>query len=461
MKKSNFFIYTFLLLLPSFTFAQIRISEIMYDPKDSDSSSGGEWIEVQNLSSETVDLTKIYFYEAETNHGITADGASEVPALGHAVISRDLTVFKNHFSNFPHSLFKATFSLNDGEKLAIKKTKEEFVSDENSVTYTSDWGAKNDGNSLQLVNGMWIAAAPTPGKANISGEEAAPAGAEETSPNQLSTQTAQTSAWKSEPQVYANAGGDKSVIVGSEVLFSGSALGVKKEPLVNARYAWNFGDGSIKDGKLVSHTYYFPGTYTVTLDVSSGEYSQGDSATIMVVDAKLKVGEVIKGVDGYISLINEGTTDTDISKFILQSGTLTFTFPPGTIIKSKNTIRFPGAVTKLSGDLPIMILYSNGSPLKTSITSAEVKSPSTVILPKLASTGQLPKNEAIKPATSLSDAETYKTQVGALADEAKTPGMALWLGLMASILGLSIAGIIYSRRNRSEADLYEIEEVKE
>src|SRR3970282_1941634 len=86
--------------------ASVSITEIMYDPKDTDSNSGGEWIEVQNTGSVAIDLTKWIFFENDTNHGITADGISEIPPGGYAVISRDITVFKNYFSGFPGLLFK-------------------------------------------------------------------------------------------------------------------------------------------------------------------------------------------------------------------------------------------------------------------------------------------------------------------------------------------------------------------
>ena len=34
------------------------------------------------------------------------------------------------------------------------------------ITYNSSQGANEDGNSLQLINGLWKAAIPTPGKQN-------------------------------------------------------------------------------------------------------------------------------------------------------------------------------------------------------------------------------------------------------------------------------------------------------
>ncbi len=152
-------------LAPVFSFADVVISEIMYNPKDTDNKAGGEWIEIHSTDSAPVDLTQWIFFENDTNHGIVADGASEVPVGGYAIISNNLTVFKNFFTNYSGLLFKASFSLNDGETLALKNGK--GASTTNSVIYKSGWGGKNDGNSLQLSPSGWIAGVPTPGAQNV------------------------------------------------------------------------------------------------------------------------------------------------------------------------------------------------------------------------------------------------------------------------------------------------------
>src|SRR3989344_1192178 len=104
--------------------AEIVINEIMYDPKDADANAGGEWIEIKNTGSVSVNLTEWKFFEDDTNHGIVADGASEILPGAYAVISNDVASFKNYFTGFSKLLFKSSFSLNDGEKLAMKINKD-------------------------------------------------------------------------------------------------------------------------------------------------------------------------------------------------------------------------------------------------------------------------------------------------------------------------------------------------
>jgi len=276
----------FLLVLPRVVFGGVVITEIMYDPKDTDANSGGEWVEVENTGSVAVDLTKWIFFENDTNHGIstTTTGSAEIPSGGYAVISRDTTVFKNHFTEFSGLLFKASFSLNDGEKIAMKNGKDDFVTEANSVTYTSDWGAKNDGNSLQKDSaGKWIAAAPTPGSGTSSASSGAPEVPQENIPSSSAETlvvTANNSNWPVEPQVFADAGKDKVAVVGAGVTFEGKAYGLKKEPLENARFVWNFGDGSVGEGMAVLHAYRHPGDYIVVLDIASGYFSGSDRLTV-------------------------------------------------------------------------------------------------------------------------------------------------------------------------------------
>lgn len=52
--------------------------------------------------------------------------------------------------------------------------------------------------------------------------------------------------------------------------------------IAGANYAWDFGDGSTATGNPVSHSYIVPGTYTVTLTVTSGSNSVSSTQQIFV-----------------------------------------------------------------------------------------------------------------------------------------------------------------------------------
>ena len=142
--------------------AGLMINEIMYDLPGSD--SGREWIEIKNTNSSTVDATEIKLNENNTNHSLTlSQGNGSIPAGGFAVIANDVQKFLADNPSYPGIILKASFSLNNtGELLALKAVDTSL----DQFSYSSSLGANGDGKSLQLVNGLWLAATPTPGLEN-------------------------------------------------------------------------------------------------------------------------------------------------------------------------------------------------------------------------------------------------------------------------------------------------------
>lgn len=78
----------------------------------------------------------------------------------------------------------------------------------------------------------------------------------------------------------ANAGGPYTTNVNQALVFNGSASSDPNNlPLT---YTWNFGDGSTASGVSPSHTYSQSGTYTVTLQVNNGTYSDVATTSVTV-----------------------------------------------------------------------------------------------------------------------------------------------------------------------------------
>jgi hypothetical protein len=339
-------------LIPVFVNAQVVITEIMYDPEKTDSTSGGEWVEVQNIGSDPIDLTKWFFFEGETNHRITSEVNIEIMSGEYAIISKDLIAFKNYF-DFSDKIFKASFTLGIKEKLVMKSDKNEIINENDFVVYdTFETGeAKNNGNSLQLINGEWKEALPTPGAPNVF-----------ETPNNQTENTAQEKITLPElkkSQIFADAGKDKTLIAGADTQFKGMAYGLENKPIENARFSWSFGDGSIQDGQDILHNYKYPGEYVVVLNISSGEYSASDRILVKALPADIVISDV--NTD-FIELKNNSDYELNLSWWRIRSSNQFFTLPKDTIILSNTKLKIPSNISGFySNDLSQMyILYPNG-----------------------------------------------------------------------------------------------------
>jgi len=81
----------------------------------------------------------------------------------------------------------------------------------------------------------------------------------------------------------ANAGADKTDVVGALMSFDGSGSSDADGTILS--YAWDFGDGATATGVSVSHTYAATGTYAVALIVTDngGLASAPDTASVTIV----------------------------------------------------------------------------------------------------------------------------------------------------------------------------------
>ena len=113
------FLTSLLFFIAAPAYAQVRITEVMYDVPGTD--TGREWLEVHNESGEAVDLSTWKFFEAESNHSLVPLGNSMLPAGGYAVIVHTQEKFQADWPSYSGLLFDSVFSLlNTGETLALK-----------------------------------------------------------------------------------------------------------------------------------------------------------------------------------------------------------------------------------------------------------------------------------------------------------------------------------------------------
>jgi len=335
--------------------AQVIISEIMYDLPGSD--SGREWIEIENIGAEEVDLSGWKFFEANTNHGLNLiSGSALIPASGFAIIADNAEKFLIDWPGFSGTLFDSSFSLkNDSETIAIRDGE---LNEIDSVTYSSEWGAAGDGQTLNRNGNDWQAASPTPGGAaefSLDGDTEAVGDSEQAPSSSGGATPLHISKIKTEIIKY-----EKVIMAGSSAVFAGEVYGLDDEPIDNARLVWTFGDGAIAEGNNIFHTYYYPGEYRLVLDAASGEYSASDSVKITVIEPAVFLSSFSEGPDGFAQMTNESNFEINVSFWIVRDGNNSFSIPQNTFILPQGSTKIAALTAGFSFSKNTILLYPNG-----------------------------------------------------------------------------------------------------
>ena len=479
MNTKLFFLITLILLIPSPIFAQVVISEIMYDLEGSD--SGREWIEIYNDGNAQIDLSTHKLFEAQTNHGLKLiQGTGLLEAGEIAIVADNSAKFLVDWSNYTGHLFDSSFSLkNTGENLILRNVD---LVDIDLVNYLPDWGAVGDGNSLQKINNQWSASNPSPGVFNTSQQSEIPQTQTTTqtqSPNPQNTNIS----WPIESQIFAKAGQDRVVVVGADTEFKGEALGLQKEPLDNARYLWNFGDGTVQEGKNIFHNYYYPNEYIITLDVSSGKFSASDRINIKAIPADIIISSHGLGVDSFVELHNKTPHELDLSFWVLKVGLEKFIIPKNTIVSANKKLIFSPQATNFNikkNETPFLH-YPNGS-----LVTFYEKEIITIPIPQVV---KVPKTKKVvtekTPPVSINISSNKETQTqikneanvieaysGLNQNQTEDSSIFKWLLSLLGIMLISTGGVLFIRHRQSpqtpllvggekvDIDEIEIEELK-
>ncbi len=354
--------------------ASLVINEVMYDLSGADSTNGKsrEWIEIYNPDTidVSIDASKWRIYDGSANRTINNLANFSVLAGSYVIFAGNKDTFLLDHAGFGGVVYDTGItSLNNTG--ATLKILDQNLNPVDSVSYTSLQGGAGDGNSLQKISGSWVGATPTPGVANVT-TTSSPAGGLPVyisfNNNNSSTQTATPSTIPTETKnKTAEDQKIKTQIVGNNFAFAGipstltaTALGHSKEQLHYGKYFWNFGDGDSKEVKgnnlndleKIYHTYFYPGTHTVTLEYYMNYYSETpdatDTMTMTVVPADISISAVGDEKDFFIELTNNTNYYADISNWVLSSNVKSFNLPKNTSIESKNKIIISPLISNFS-----------------------------------------------------------------------------------------------------------------
>ena len=327
--------------------AGVIINEIKYSP------STKQWVEIYNDGDSIVDLTQYKILDAGAavnGHGISLC-SKQLSPHSYAIIAK----VPEDFSGSAFALCKSP--------LGIKSTADDTVvlkigSDSIDTVSVSEGSATN-GNSLQLINNSWSGATPTPGTANQNSsgssneEEIINSGDDEDEEDSTTTSKTIPKLQKLKVQIIS----PKIIHLGVPFTIEGKGTGTLGEKLTRGRYYWNFDDGDFREVKATitekfTHTYFYPGDYTITLlyypDVFTDVPDATAEVTIKALEPKILISRVGEVGDFFIELTNSTGHNANISDWILISDHRVFTFPKNTTLSSNKKMTISPKVSGFS-----------------------------------------------------------------------------------------------------------------
>ncbi|MBI4068201.1 lamin tail domain-containing protein [Candidatus Kaiserbacteria bacterium] len=466
VRRLGGFLFATVSFLPASVFAQVVISEIMYDVPGADTDR--EWIEVFNSGGSAIDLSTWKLFEANASHIITTiSGGTMIAPGAYAVIADNAPTFLTDHPSFSGQLFDSTFSLsNTGETIALRDTD---AIEKDSLSYTSTAGATGDGNTLRRtsVNSTTlVSSAASPGTGSLTAQATTDTTAHDMSADTESIVSPQdvSGSGPVEPQIISYAGKDRMVVVGADSLLEGKVFTKSGEPLEpnGIRFLWNFGDGKTAEGPKAYHAWTHPGRYAVTLDVSA---STNSASHRIIVTAKPAVLEVSILEDGSVVVKNKNDHELDLSFWHVRSDGHLFTIPEDTVVLVKENIIIPPDSLGFTAGLDAVLLYPNGAvagttpPPKPFIAHVAAEEPPThdgaVPAPKVAPT----KASAVRDAGELTHQIAAVSAVIDPAEEGAARIKKLFNAWTIAFVAIVVAGsagaYLTSRANKKEWEITE------
>lgn len=162
------------------------------------------------------------------------------------------------------------------------------------------------------------------------------------------------------------------VAVGAGSSFTGSATNSRWPTGLDSRYVWNFGDGSIKEGQTVFHTYTYPGTYNVMLSASSGDKAGIGRVSVQVVSAQISM---LAEPDGSVLISNRSSQELNIGLWNISSGMSSFQIPQDTIVSGGQSVRFSPDVMHMVAAADAVLKYPNNFPVSVIVPMQKPSSP--------------------------------------------------------------------------------------
>lgn len=329
LKLLSIFACTMFYVVPVYA---LIITEVNFDPAGSDTDR--EWVEIYNDTNTNIDLTSYKFYEANVNHGIDVLSVDKNISAGeYVVLVQDINKFKADNPTYSGKIFKSSFSLsNTGESLGLKDTEGNTI---NTFSYQQSQTGAKDGETIIFDGTNYLKAIATPGAGNIinTGGTSTTTGtttATTTQTTGINTATTTETSFSSpiyyyrsyfpeSVKIYVYAGENKVSISGAQTTFEANCVNGDKKTQSDAHFFWSFGDVATGEGKKVSHTYKYPGEYTVNVECFANGNKGEDKIYVKVIQPNLKIKINIINEEKTIEINNGSANEVDVGGFIIKT----------------------------------------------------------------------------------------------------------------------------------------------
>lgn len=374
MKSSISFLVAFsfisisLFALTATAKAAVIINEVMYNPQGTD--AGREWVELYNDGSSDVTIVggsgKGSWRVVDSSNNTIVDpaggvgrGSLVVPAGGYLVVASDPSLFMGEYSG-SYSVAKSSLSLNNnGTTVSLLDGNGATV---DSLAYVPGQGGNDNGASLQRAGAELIQALPTPGATNAAVAYVPPAQEEEKEESSSSKTSNPGYVAAPVPQVFADAGGDRTVIVGADSKFVATAYDRSRDVINYAKFYWNFGDGTTAEGPWVMHHFSYPGRYAVELMVVNTKIKTTSRITVTAEPASVAVEPLPLGG---VSIKNSAGRDLDLSYWVVKEGENTFTLAEHSVVLKGASLNIAAKTLGFEAHDP-KLLYPDGTEVRGS-----------------------------------------------------------------------------------------------
>lgn len=324
------------LLSRSIAHASVRITEIAW--MGTAESQFGEWFELYNDSTDTVDLAGWKLYEAGGDT-VVFTLTKSIPAQGYLLVERTTASSPDPVAgiNDESGTFGGSGFSNSGEHLVLKDVSGTIVQ---SLNFLSGWpaGSADTKQTMQWDGAKWLTAVATPKAPSPTG------GGDNPPPADTPSSTA-WSAPKEDPFIELSIPKTVYATIASE--YSAKTV-LEYQDAYTGVFLWNMGDGSTYRSDTptaIKHTYAYPGTYTISFAYYRNAYDKKPflSSSVEKIVSDPQISFAVLKNKGF-SFTNTDAVAIDISGWVIVAGDKTIELPPFTSIAPKKTVVMPFSV---------------------------------------------------------------------------------------------------------------------